>query len=276
MDDRSIEVSAPDVQEAIRRGLALLGLDEEEASVEILDQGSRGLFGLGARDATVRLTPKGPATAMPSIDVQERSSASEPRQAPELPREPAPPSSLGPGDVEPSAEGDQAATPTPEPEYAFSQTQIGRIAQQTVTELLAKMGMDCQVVIRQQEPAEDDTPPVTLDVLGENADDLIGRQGETLDALQYISRLIVSREVEHWVNLVIDIGRYKQRRAKSLGQLAERIADHVARTQQPVALEPMPPNERRIIHLTLHDHPAVTTQSVGRGDSRKVTIIPRR
>jgi spoIIIJ-associated protein len=158
----------------------------------------------------------------------------------------------------------------------FSPSQIDRIAQQTVTELLTKMGMDCRVEIRQQEPAEQDAAPVILDILGENADELIGRQGETLDALQYIARLIVSREVEHWVNLVIDIGRYKQRRAKSLGQLAERIADHVARTQQPVALEPMPPNERRIIHLTLHEHPDVTTQSVGRGDSRKVTIIPRR
>jgi spoIIIJ-associated protein len=75
---------------------------------------------------------------------------------------------------------------------------------------------------------------------------------------------------------VIDIDRYKQRRAKSLGQLAEQIANHVAQTKQPVALEPMPPNERRVIHITLKNHPAVTTQSVGRGDSRKVTIIPRR
>ena len=135
--------------------------------------------------------------------------------------------------------------------------------------------MDCQVEIRPPETGEDPAP-VALDVKGENVDALIGRQGQVLDALQHITRLIVSREVEQWINLVIDIDRYKQRRAKSLGQLAERIADHVAQTKQPVALEPMPPNERRVIHIALKNHPAVTTQSVGRGDSRKVTIIPRR
>lgn len=97
-----------------------------------------------------------------------------------------------------------------------------------------------------------------------------------LNALQYVARLIVSREVEHWVNMVVDVKRYKQRRAKSLEQLAERIADRVARTLQPVALEPMPPNERRVIHLALLEHSAVTTQSVGKGDQRRVTIIPRR
>ena len=117
---------------------------------------------------------------------------------------------------------------------------------------------------------------MALDVQGHNDDVLIGRQGQVMDALQHITRLIVSREIEQWINLVIDIDRYKQRRAKSLGQLAERIAEHVAHTKQPVALEPMPPNERRVIHIALKNHPAVTTQSVGRGDSRKVTIIPRR
>jgi spoIIIJ-associated protein len=112
--------------------------------------------------------------------------------------------------------------------------------------------------------------------LGDDLSILIGRQGEVLNALQYIARLIVSREAERWVNLVVDIEGYKQRRANSLQQLAKRIAERVARTRQPVALEPMPPHERRVIHITLRDHPTVTTQSVGRGDRRKVTIIPRR
>jgi spoIIIJ-associated protein len=159
--------------------------------------------------------------------------------------------------------------------YVLSQTQIAEISKQTLLELLAKMGIDCKVQIRSPE-LEEDPAPVALDVQGDNVDVLIGRQGQVLDALQYITRLIVSREVEQWINLVIDIDRYKQRRAKSLGQLAERIAEHVAHTKQPVALEPMPPNERRVIHIALKNHPTVTTQSVGRGDNRKVTIIPRR
>jgi len=138
------------------------------------------------------------------------------------------------------------------------------------------MGIECEVVIRKEENAEAQESPTTLDVLGGDLSILIGRRGEVLSALQYITRLIVSREVEQWVNVVVDIERYKQRRANSLEQLAQRIAERVASTKQPVALEPMPPNERRVIHVALHDHPAVTTQSVGKGDNRKVTIIPRR
>ena len=104
---------------------------------------------------------------------------------------------------------------------------------------------------------------------------LIGRRGQTLQALQYITRLIVSREVQHWVNLVVDVEKYKARREQSLRQLAQRMAERVSFNHQAIALEPMPPNERRIVHLTLRDHPIVTTRSVGKGDERKVTIVPK-
>ena len=267
MEDRAIEVSAPDAQEAIARGLERLNLSEQEVHVVIVDQGTRGIFGIGARDAVVRLTP---------IAV-EPTPATTPAPAPE-PARPIP----TPVDAESSSietasisEDEREDEPADAQPYVLSQTQIAKISQQTLSELLAKMGMDCQVEVRSPE-LEEDPAPVTLDVQGNNVDALIGRQGQVLDALQHITRLIVSREVEEWVNLVIDIDRYKQRRAKSLGQLAERLAEHVARTKQPVALEPMPPNERRVIHIALKHHPSVTTQSVGRGDSRKVTIIPKR
>jgi len=268
MEDRAIEVSAPDAQEAIARGLALLNLSKQEVDIEIVDPGSRGIFGIGARDATVRLTPISKPTS------------SKPDTTPAPPSGPAPAPKRAPYTAPPldkpipSAE-DKSLEPSGSETYVLSQAQIAEIAKQTLLELLNKMGVDCQVQIRSPEP-EEDPAPVALDVQGNNVDVLIGRQGQVLDALQHITRLIVSREVEQWVNLVIDIDRYKQRRAKSLGQLAERIAEHVAHTKQPVALEPMPPNERRVIHIALKNHPAVTTQSVGRGDSRKVTIIPRR
>jgi spoIIIJ-associated protein len=142
--------------------------------------------------------------------------------------------------------------------------------------MLAKMGIEATVNLRQQIESDDGPPPIILDIEGSEVEDLIGRHGEVLNALQYIARLIVSREVEQWVNLVVDVERYKERRAKSLQELAGRLADQVAKTKQPVALEPMPPNERRTIHIALRDHPAVTTQSVGKGDKRKVTIIPKR
>jgi spoIIIJ-associated protein len=268
MEDRSIEVSAPDVEEAIKRGLARLGLTREQVQIEVLQQERGGILGIGAREAIVRLSP-GVQEAVPEI------------KAPSPVRPPVAP----PGPVlavQPKLE--KSTKPLPQAaaaqqtvdEYALTQDQISEIARQTLAELLDKMGIECQVVIRHEEPIDDEPSLIALDVLGDDLKSLIGRQGEVLNALQYITRQIVSREVEQWVNLVVDVQQYKQRRARSLQHLAQRIAERVARTKQPVALEPMPPNERRVIHLALHDHPSVTTQSVGKGESRKVTIIPRR
>lgn len=244
MEDGTIQVSAPSVEQAIERGLAQLGLTAEEVTVQIVDEGSRGILGLGARDALVHLKP---------IDIVV--------------------------EMEPEEDTKDILEHEPEEqsqdEYAVSEEQVREISQQTLLELLNKMGIECRIEVREDAELEDEPAPVTLDVLGDGLDILIGRQGQVLNALQFITRLIVSREVEHWVNLVVDVEKYKQRRAKSLKQLAERIAERVARTRQPVALEPMPPNERRVIHLALRSHPTVTTQSVGKGESRKVTIIPR-
>jgi spoIIIJ-associated protein len=277
MEDRSIEVSAPDVEEAIEYGLAQLGLSREEAHIEIVDAGSRGLFGIGAREAIVRLAPSdqpflSPAATEPAPEESEQAQP-ESMTAPEPTAERDPAQEA---DLVPAEEPEHDLMPETDTDYALSQDQVADVARQTLIELLDKMGMECQVTIRHEEPTDGQSAPVSLDIQGKDADELIGRQGDVLNALQYIARLVVSREVEHWVNLVVDVQRYKQRRAKSLQQLAERIAERVARTKQPVALEPMPPNERRVIHVALHDHPAVTTQSVGKGDSRKVTIIPRR
>jgi spoIIIJ-associated protein len=105
---------------------------------------------------------------------------------------------------------------------------------------------------------------------------LIGRRGETLTALQYITRLIASRELQRRANIVLDVEGYKSRREQMLRRLANRMADQAIQLGRTVSLEPMPPYERRIVHLALRDHPEVTTQSVGEGDRRKVTIIPRR
>ena len=221
---KSIEVSAPTVEEAVAKGLAELGKTEDEVEIEVLDPGSRGLLGIGAKDALIRLSF-----------------------------------------VEPEEEA-----PPPEEDVE----QIGR---ETLQELLAKIGVKAGVSIRPEEevPQDEDAPPFILDVTGDDLGVLIGRRGQTLQALQYITRLIVSREVQRWVNLVVDVERYKLRREKSLRQLAQRMAERVAFGGQPVALEPMPPNERRIIHLTLRDHPIVTTKSIGEGDRRKVTIVPK-
>lgn len=263
MENDSIQISAATVEDAIERGLARLDLPRERVTVQVIDQGSRGLLGLGARDAVVRLTPIPAST--------------ESRQA--VPAAPVSPPTAPPPSQRTVAVPSAPVTAPAASEAAdvqWTPDQVTEVARQTLSELLGKMDIPAEVRVRQAEGEDSESTPLTLDIEGDDLEMLIGQQGKVLNALQYITRLIVSREVERWVNLVVDVEHYKQRRANSLRELASRIADRVARTKQPVALEPMPPNERRAIHIALRDHPSVTTQSVGKGDSRKVTIIPKR
>ena len=114
-----------------------------------------------------------------------------------------------------------------------------------------------------------------LDVQGKDLRILIGSRGDTLNALQYITRLMVSHKLQQRTNFVIDIEGYRQRREAALSKLAERMAQKVLKRKRPISLEPMPPYERRIIHMTLRDHSGVYTQSVGEGRRRKVRILPK-
>ena len=124
------------------------------------------------------------------------------------------------------------------------------------------------------EEEEEVAPPIAFDVKGDDLGILIGRRGQTLASLQYIIRLIVGHQTETWIPIDIDVEGYKQRRYKALQILAQRMAEQVEIRGVPFTLEPMPAYERRIIHLTLADHPGVTTESTGMGESRKVVIRP--
>jgi spoIIIJ-associated protein len=121
----------------------------------------------------------------------------------------------------------------------------------------------------------DQEAPLVLNIAGEDLGILIGRRAETLAALQYLTRLMVNHRSHRWVNLVVDVEGYKARHEEQLVRLAERMAERVVSTGRAVALEAMPARERRIVHITLRNHPQVTTQSVGEGEQRKVTIVPR-
>lgn len=234
---RSVEASGKNVEEAIAHGLAELGKARDEVEIEVLSEGSRGLFGIGAEEARVRI------------------SVIEPQVVEEI--------------VEKIAVVEEPAAPPPEKDFQ-------QIAKGTLKELLAKMGIRAQVVVRQKVDVEEgERPPVVLDIVGDDLGILIGRRGETLAALQYMTRLIVSRKTHRWYPLVVDVEQYKVRRERSLRRLAQRMAERVSFSQQPVALEAMPAYERRIVHLALRDHPTVTTKSVGEGDQRKVTLIPK-
>lgn len=144
------------------------------------------------------------------------------------------------------------------------------VAKEVLETLIKLMNLSATVTVVQENASE---LPVTLDIEGEDLGVLIGRRGQTLASLQYVVRLIVAEKLKVWVPVNVDIAGYKKRRYESLTSLALRLAEQVKRNRRLIMLEPMPADERRIIHLALTDHPDVTTQSMGEGETRKVAIL---
>jgi spoIIIJ-associated protein len=149
------------------------------------------------------------------------------------------------------------------------------IAKATVSELLERMSIQARVEVGLGE--EDETghpPPIVVDIFGDDLSILIGRRAETLNALQFITRMIVGKEIGHSVHLLVDVENYRVRRERTLRQLAQRMASQALKTGRQQMLESMPPSERRIIHIELRDNPDVVTESTGEEPRRKVTISP--
>jgi spoIIIJ-associated protein len=150
-----------------------------------------------------------------------------------------------------------------------------QLARATLEELLARMRVAATVTADWGEPDEDGARALLLEVQGDDLSPLIGRKGETLNALQYITRLMLSKQLKQGLNLLVDVEGFRRRRHEQLRRMARRLAEQVIQRGRAMSLEPMPPEERRIVHIELRDHPQVRTESVGEGNRRKVTIIPK-
>ncbi len=254
MNERTtLEKIAPTVDEAVAEGLSELGVGAEAVDVEILDNGSRGLFGVGSRQARVRLTVK--------LTAPRSESGVEQNMTPPVKTAPAP-------DETASEEISEEAFDVLDDNLLF-------VSRQTVAELLEKMKIPAKVEVRYGDLDDEGQRPVLVDVQGDDLGVLIGRRAEILNALQYITNLIVSKQVERWVQVVIDVQGYRARHERQLRQMAQRMADQAMKAGRRQVLEPMSASDRRIIHLELRDHPSVTTQSVGEEPTRKVTIVPK-
>lgn len=264
---RSGEYQARSVDEAVLKALRELGLSRDEVEVEVIKPGSRGLLGLLGEEAVVRVTARSKsATPVPleqGIVPAERIIEPTPR-----PAEDAVMVSLEQGEAPAAPEQPRSQAPIVITE------DLARFGAEALQKLLDHMGLSAQVT-REEVPAEGDLEPaaVLLNVSGPDLGVLIGRQGETLRDLQFVTNLIVSRNTQRWPNLIVDVEHYKSRRQKSLVDLAKRMADQVRTSAQPISLEPMPPHERRIVHLALRDDPDVFTESVGQDEKRKVVIM---
>jgi spoIIIJ-associated protein len=245
----TLEVIAPTVEEAVDNGLRQLGLPREAVDVEVLDAGSRGLFGIGGRQARIRLSIVSGETEK----VEQTSSSY----------------SASKTEAQPVERAVQAG-----PAEAVLGDEPLEIATQVARDLLERMRVEARVsshFVAAEDPK--DQRLVMVEIQGDDLSILIGRRSETLNALQYITSLIVCKELGHWVPLSIDVQGYRSRRERQLRQLARRMAEQAIHTGRRQVLEPMPANERRLIHLELRDHAEVATESVGEEPSRKVTIF---
>jgi spoIIIJ-associated protein len=267
IDDQSqatLEVIAPTVEEAIEKGLADLNLPREAVEVEVLDQGNRGLFGLGTRQARIRLIVlrAGAKAEKPALTQPPE------HQPEETEEEPVVEDEHGTGAV-PTEISDWEPTQPPSKDRAL------RVAQETVRDLLERMNVTADVSAVYKEPEDHgQRPTLWIDITGKDLSILIGRRTQTLQAMQYITSLIVGKELGQNVHLVIDVEGYRSRREAILKKMASTMAEQAIKTGRRQALEPMPANERRIIHIELRNYPGVTTESVGEEPNRKVTIVP--
>jgi len=281
--EKSGEFRGKSVEAATNAGLAALRLSLEEVTVEIVRPGSRGVLGIGAEDAVVRVTAIGAVKATPAPSAQpevEPAAASRPTPAPATRAEPRPLPKAAPRPAEPTA----AAVSVNLDKVAFDKVNEKDLAaaqtgRELLLGLLERMSLRANVEIVQQSDAEadeDDERSLVLNIVGDDLGVLIGRQNETLSALEFITRLMTNQQTHSRTGFVVDVNGHRAKRAESLRKLALRMADQTVQTGRTAAMEPMPPAERRIVHLALRDHPSVTTQSVGEGDRRKVTIVPKK
>ena len=308
MTSTSLEYIAATAEEAINKGLQNLNVTREEVDIEILDNGKKGIFGLGARQARVRMTVKA-SSLRASIQKEEEETQAPAAEEPKVTETPAAPVETPAAPRKENKANSQKATQKKENKPVPAQPKVEKpvkpevieeimdeeqdeiehgegdpvvneetmqITANVVRDLLEKMHVKASIQSKIGEAADEvDSRVIMIDIQGDDLSFLIGRHSEVLHSLQYITSLIVGREVGHWVPLLIDVQGYRERRERQLRQMAVRMADQVVKTGRRISLEPMTATERRIIHLALRDNNQITTESIGEEPSRKVVIYPK-
>jgi spoIIIJ-associated protein len=294
------EVTGRTIEEAISQGLQELGVSISDVTVDIIEEGSKGLFGLfGSRPAKVRLSMKDDEAAADARSIledamkeeepapkpkkenkprkparenkpAEKESQEEAQEAPEKVEKPEK-TEKPPKPRKPKEKKEKEEKPAAEPkeivpaEQADRSTAAGK-AQEFLQDLTRLMGVNVSVAV-----ATDEEGNVRVNMEGDTLGILIGRRGETLDALQYLTSLLINKGQNTYTRVTLDTEGYRAKREEALIRLANRMANRAQKTGR-VSLEPMNPYERRILHSALQDHPTVTTHSEGEEPNRHVVI----
>ena len=312
-----LEATGENRDAAIENALRQLGLDRDDVSVEVLDNGKKGIFGIGATPARVRVTYEAPDVAEKKPEPKPAPKAEKPAPKPEKPAQKpqklsittddntprlvkAAPADFVPEKLEferpprrersdrPHRErGDRPRrerrpreerpiTPSvpKERELIPVSEECMKKAEELATSfifgLMEKMGVEGQVTVLPQVECDQ----LRLELSGPDMGPIIGRRGDTLDAIQYLGSLVLNNALDEHVRLSVDTENYREKRSESLERLARKMAMKVAKSHRSMTLEPMNPYERRIIHAALQDFNGVTTYSTGTEPNRRVVIAP--
>lgn len=246
MNAKTIEIQGKTIDEAIKKACEEFGLPREKLNIEILSEGAAGFFGLmGTKKACIK------ASVM-SFDLTVESSSKETA-------------------VPNSKETEMPATGIAETEAQMTEPEnesIAAKAKETIDGILSRMGIDFPVHIEETEES------IILNIEGDGSGLLIGKGGQTLDALQYVVNKATNKNGKERKRIILDTENYRKRREKTLIALAEKLGQKVKKTRKPVTVNPMNAHDRRIIHLALQDDRQLTTKSRGEGTFRKIIILP--
>lgn len=298
----SVEASGKSIEDAILQALARLGRNRDEVEIQVLQEPSRGLRGMGSHDARVRVflkparASRPAAGAVPDEDEDEAEFGDDNGDGAERFTQ-----AYDEGDYFAGDDGDELAeedesdeSDEGDEEYADidltttaplrfvlpEDASIEEMAVAALRAILAHMDVRATVEVVEVDPeTETDEEPITLNI---HSDDpatlslLIGKRGETLSSLQLLVSLIVAKQAGTRERIIVDAESYRERREHNLRAMAERIAQQVRRSGHPIMLEPLPPNERRIIHMALAESGDISTESTGEGDQRRVVVSLRR
>lgn len=237
----STEQRAKNVNDAIAAALKELGAAEDEVEIEVIDEGAKGFLGIGARDAVVKVSIKGSAAS--SAKKSEKSA-----------------------NTVKKTESAENKNPV---KRAVTYTEAADIAVKFLDGIFKAMNLEVKVDAKMEE----DT--LSIELTGDNMGIVIGKRGDTLDSLQYLTSLVVNQESEDYIKVSVDTENYREKRTEALIVLSNRLAEKVAKNGKKFTLEPMNPYERRVIHSNLQDSETVTTYSIGSEPYRKVVIAPK-
>ncbi|MCH4157470.1 MAG: protein jag [Acidaminococcaceae bacterium] len=262
----TVEKTGKTVEEALQEALKELNLTQDQVDVEIVDEPKKALLGLiGGRKAKVRVTPKAEQAAAAPVAAPAPAAAPEAEVAPAVEK-------VAPVAAAAKTETQEAPASRLHKDREPREYLVDENAIEAAKAFLNKIFAAMKITVNTEKFINRENGIVTLKLHGDDMGILIGKHGQTLDALQYLTNLVANRAAGGRMRIVIDVEDYRDRRAETLTRLAKRLAEKVKRTGERCALEPMNPHERKIIHTALQGDPTITTLSEGTDPYRKVVI----